>query len=227
MSKSGKKYSESLKKYNKAEMFDLDKGVALLKECAFAKFDETVEMSLRLRLKKSHTVRDTVVLPNNFGKEKKILVIAKGDKVKEALEAGAAYAGDDEYIEKIKGGWIDFDVVVATPDMMKEVGKLGPVLGKRGLMPNPKTGTVTQDVKGAIGELRKGRVEFRADKTGIVHLGIGKVSMDKDKIKENLTAVFEEVLKKRPSDLKGDYISSLYISSTMGPGIKINSKVIN
>lgn len=226
MSKSGKKYRESLKKYNKAEMFDLDKGVALLKECAFAKFDETVEMSLRLRLKKSHTVRDTVVLPNNFGNEKKILVIAKGDKVKEALEAGAAYAGDEEFIEKIKGGWIDFDVVVATPDMMKEVGKLGPVLGKRGLMPNPKTGTVTQDVKGAIGELKKGRVEFRADKTGIVHLGIGKVSMDKEKIKENLTAVFEEVLKKRPSDLKGDYISSLYISSTMGPGIKINSKVI-
>lgn len=226
MGKFSKKYKEQLTKFDKNQFYDIDKGLDIVKEIAGAKFDETVEVSLRLRLKKSHTVRDTFVLPNNYGKEKRILVLAKADKVKEALDAGAAYAGDDEYIEKIKGGWLDFDVVVATPDMMKDVGKLGPILGKRGLMPNPKTGTVTQDIKGAIGELKKGRVEFRADKTGIIHLGIGKVSMDKEKIKENIIALYEEVLKKRPSDLKGDYIGSLYISSTMSPGIKINAKSI-
>ena len=150
--------------------------------------------------------------------------MAKADKVKEALDAGAAYAGDDEYIEKIKGGWLDFDVVVATPDMMKDVGKLGPVLGKRGLMPNPKTGTVTQDIKGAIAELKKGRVEFRADKAGIIHIGIGKVSMDKAKIKENILALYEEVLKRRPADLKGEYVDTFYISATMSPAVKINTK---
>ena len=183
MSFVSKKYKDALSKFDKNQVYDIDKALDIIKEIASAKFDETVEVSLKLRLKKSHTVRDTFVLPNTYGKEKKILVLAKADKVKEALDAGAAYAGDDEYIEKIKGGWLDFDVVVATPDMMKDVGKLGPVLGKRGLMPNPKTGTVTQDIKGAIAELKKGRVEFRADKAGIIHICIGKVSMDKAKIK--------------------------------------------
>lgn len=226
MAKHGKKYLEALKKIDNKEIYDLDKGLELLKQIASAKFDETVEVSIRLRLKKSHTVRDTVVLPNTFGKEKKILVLTKADRVKEALDAGAAYAGDEEYIEKIKNGWLDFDVVVATPDMMKDIGKLGPILGKRGLMPNPKTGTVTNDIKGAISELKKGRVEFRADKSGIVHLGVGKVSMTKDKLKENIVTLFEEVLRKKPSDLKGEYVGSMYICSTMGPGIKINHKVI-
>lgn len=165
-------------------------------------------------------------MPNSFGKEKTILVICKADKVKEALDAGAKYAGDEEYIDKIKGGWIDFDVVVATPDMMKDVGKLGAILGRRGLMPNPKTGTVSNDIKGVIAELKKGRVEFRADKTGIVHLGVGKVSMDNEKLKENMKALFEEVLRRKPVDLKGDYVGSVYISSTMSPSIKINSKTI-
>ncbi|HPP03292.1 MAG TPA: 50S ribosomal protein L1 [Spirochaetota bacterium] len=226
MAKHGKKYLEALKKIDRKEMYDLDKGIDLLKGIASAKFDETVEVSIRLRLKKSHTVRDTVVLPNNFGKEKKILVLTKADRVKEALDAGASYAGDEEYIEKIKSGWLDFDVVIATPDMMKDVGKLGPILGKRGLMPNPKTGTVTNDIKGAIGELKKGRVEFRADKAGIVHLGVGKISMSNDKLKENIVTLFEEVLRKKSSDLKGEYVSSMYISSTMSPGIKINHKLI-
>ena len=221
-----KKYKEALSKYDSNEIFDIDKGLDVIKGIASAKFDETVEVSIRLNLKKSHTVRDTVVLPNSFGKEKRILVIAKADKVKEALDAGAVYAGDTEYIDKIKGGWIDFDVVVATPDMMKDVGKLGAILGRRGLMPNPKTGTVSNDIKGVIAELKKGRVEFRADKTGIVHLGIGKISMEKDKLKENVKALYEEVLRRKPVDLKGEYVGSIYISSTMSPSIKINNKTI-
>ena len=224
MSFVSKKYKDALSKFDKNQVYDIDKALDIIKEIASAKFDETVEVSLKLRLKKSHTVRDTFVLQNTYGKEKKILVLAKADKVKEALDAGAAYAGDDEYIEKIKGGWLDFDVVVATPDMMKDVGKLGPVLGKRGLMPNPKTGTVTQDIKGAIAELKKGRVEFRADKAGIIHIGIGKVSMDKAKIKENILALYEEVLKRRPADLKGEYVDTFYISATMSPAVKINTK---
>lgn len=224
--KHGKKYNEAIKKYDSAQMFDIEKGIDILKQLAYAKFDETVEASFRLKLKKSHTVRDTIVFPNSFGKDKKILVFAKGDKAKEAKDAGANYVGDDDMIEKVKGGWVDFDVCIATPDMMKEVGKLGPVLGRRGLMPNPKLGTVSQDVKGAIAELKKGRMEYRADKAGVLHVGIGKMSMDVKKIKENLTALFDEIVRKRPTDLKGEYIGSLYISSTMSPSVKINTKTI-
>jgi large subunit ribosomal protein L1 len=226
MKKMQKKYKEAISKFKPEDIYDLEKGIDTLKNIAYAKFDETVEISLRLKLKKNHTVRDTVVLPNSFGKEKRILVFAKADRAKEALESGAQYAGDDEYIQKVKDGWVDFDVVIATPDMMKDVGKLGPVLGRRGLMPNPKTGTVTNDIKGTIGELRKGRVEFRADKAGIVHLGIGKVSMTKDQLKANVKTLFDEVMRKRPVDLKGEYIGSMYISSTMSPGIEINTKAL-
>jgi large subunit ribosomal protein L1 len=226
MKKMSKKYKDAITKFKKEDSFDLEKGIEILKTVAFAKFDETVEVSLRLNLKKNHTVRDTVVLPNSFGKEKRILVFAKADKAKEALECGATYAGDDEYIQKVKDGWIDFDIVIATPDMMKDVGKLGPVLGRRGLMPNPKTGTVTTDVKATIAELKKGRVEFRADKQGIVHIGIGKISMTKDQLKTNIKTLYDEVLKKRPVDLKGDYINTLFISSTMSPGVGINTKNI-
>lgn len=224
--KRGKKYTEALKKYDVQQEYDLVKALDIVRELKIAKFDETVEVSIRLNLKKSHTVRDTVVLPNSFGAEKKILVFAKGDKEKEALDAGAAYAGAEELIEKVKGGWDEFDVVVATPDMMKEVGKLGPILGRKGLMPNPKTGTVTLDVKGAVSELKKGRVEFRANKEGILSMGIGKVSMDTQKIFENVKALYDEVLRKKPADLKGEYVGSVYVSSTMSPSVKINHKVI-
>ena len=226
MNKGSKRYNETLTKFKTDEIFDLEKGVDVLKSIATAKFDETVEVHIKLNLKKSHTVRDTVVLPNSFGKDKRILVFAKADKAKEALEAGATYAGDSDYVAKVKEGWIDFDVFVATPDMMKEVGTLGPVLGRRGLMPNPKTGTITTDLKTAIGELKKGRVEFRADKTGIIHIGVGKMSMEPAKIKENIKALYEEVLRKRPSDLKGDYVGSFTICPTMGPGVKINLKSV-
>lgn len=224
--KRGKKYKEAVKKYDKTAMYDIDKALEILKQIAYAKFDETVEASFKLKLKKSHTIRDTITLPNSFGKEKVILVFAKGDKAKEAKEAGAHYVGDDELIEKVKNGWTDFDVCIATPDMMKDVGKLGPILGRKGLMPNPKLGTVTQDIKGAITELKKGRVEYRADKGGVVHLAIGKISMEINKLKENLITLYDEILRKRPSDLKGEYISSLYISTTMSPSVKINIKTL-
>lgn len=224
--KRGKKYLEAVKLVNPQEEVDVVKAAEILKKMKLAKFDETVEVSINLNLKKSQTVRDTVVLPNSFGTEKKILVFTKADKINEALEAGASFAGDEDLIEKVKGGWTDFDVVVATPDMMKEVGKLGPILGRRGLMPNPKTGTVTPDIKGAVSELKKGRIEFRANKEGILNMGIGKVSMDASKISENFKALFDEVLRKKPSDLKGEYIASVYLSSTMSPSVKINYKAM-
>jgi len=222
--KHGKKYLESLKKYDAQAEYELPKAAELVKELAFAKFDETVDVSVKLNLKKSQTVRDTVVLPHQFRGEKKILVFCKGEKEKEAQEAGAAYVGSDELIEKVKGGWLDFDVAVATPDMMKDVGRLGMVLGRKGLMPNPKTGTVTFDLKAAIAELKKGRVEFRVDKTGVIHLAIGKVSMEPAKVVENITVFMEELKRKKPSDAKGDFIQSVSISSSMGPGVWVSMK---
>lgn len=219
--KRGKKYKAAAAKVNSESLYTYEEALGLVKEIAFAKFDETIEMAVNLNIKKSHTVRDTVVLPNQFSGEKKVLVFAKGEKATEAEEAGAAYVGAEDLVEKIKGGWLDFDVCVATPDMMREVGKLGPVLGRRGLMPNPKTRTVTMDVKGAIAELQKGRVEYRADKSGIVHLPVGKVTMDPAKVKENIDVFMSELVKKRPSDVKGDFISTAAVSSTMGPGVKI------
>jgi large subunit ribosomal protein L1 len=220
--KRGKKYTEARKQIDRQQMISLKDGVDTVKKLAFAKFDETVELSINLNIKKSQTVRDTVVLPHQFTAEKKILVFAKGDKVQEAKDAGATYVGDDDLVEKIKGGWMDFDVAVATPDMMKDVGRLGPILGRRGLMPNPKTQTVTFDIKGALAELKKGRVEFRSDKTGVVHLAVGKVSMDAGKVIENIKLVMGEVEKRRPSDVKGDFVKTVAVSSTMGPGIKVN-----
>jgi large subunit ribosomal protein L1 len=222
--KRGKKYRDAIKKYNKQEQYPLEKAVELVKEMSFVKFDETVEVALKLNIKEKHAIRDTLVFPHSFGKEKRILVFAKGDKAEEAKKNGAAYVGDAELIEKIKGGWLDFDIAVATPDMMKDVGKLGQILGRRGLMPNPKTQTVTVDVKGAIQELKKGRVEFRADKTGVVHMAVGKVSMEADKLKENVKTLLETIERKRPSDIKGEFIRSVALSSTMGPGIKISAK---
>ncbi len=220
----GKQYQDAVKKYDKQERYPVDEAVKLVKDIAFAKFDETVEVSIRLNLKKSQNVRDTMVLPNQFTEEKKVLVFAKGEKAEEAKEAGATYVGDDDLIEKIKGGWLDFDVAVATPDMMKDVGRLGPILGRRGLMPNPKTRTVTFDIKDAMNELRKGRVEFRSDKTGVIHLPVGKVSMDPALISENVTSVVDEVVKRKPSDIKGDFVKSIAVSSTMGPGVRVDYK---
>ena len=222
--KRGKKYQEVLKKVDRSKSYTLKEAAALTKECSYAKFDETVELSVKLTLKKSQSVRDTVVLPNQFSAQKKVLVFAKGDKAEEARAAGAAYVGDSDLIDQIKGGWMDFDVAVATPDMMKEVGKLGPILGRRGLMPNPKKQTVTNDIKGALAELSKGRVEFRSDKTGVVHLAVGKVSMDADKITENAVAIMSEILRKKPADAKGDYVVSIALSSTMGPGVRVDVK---
>lgn len=178
-----------------------------------------------MTLGKGQTVRDTVVLPHQFRGEKKVLVFCTDDKVKEALDAGAAYAGSAEYIEKVKGGWLDFDIAVATPDMMKDVGRLGMVLGRRGLMPNPKTGTVTTNIPQAINELKKGRVEFRADKGGVVHLPVGKVSMPSEKIVENIEALLAETMRKKPADAKNDYVRSVSVSSTMGPGVWVDHKV--
>lgn len=219
--KRGKKYQDALNKVDRTREYEVGEAVTLVKDVAPATFDETVELSMRLNLKKSQTVRDTLVLPNQFKGEKRILVFAKGDKAEEARQAGAAFVGDDDLIEKIKGGWLDFDVAVATPDMMKDVGRLGPVLGRRGLMPNPKTQTVTMDVAAAIAELQKGRVEFRSDKTGVVHLAVGKVSMDTAKIVENIQLILNEVSKRRPAETKGVFMKSVAVSSTMGPGVRV------
>jgi large subunit ribosomal protein L1 len=220
----GKKYRAAVEKVDHEATYPLEKAVDLVKEMAYAKFDETVEVSMKLNIKSKHTIRDVMALPHLFGKEKTILVFAKGDKAEEARKAGAAFVGDADLIEKIKGGWLDFDVAVATPDMMKDVGKLGQILGRRGLMPNPKTQTVTFNIKEALDELKKGRVEYRADKGGVVHLAVAKLSMGKDQIAANAVAFIQEVVRKRPSDLKGDYVQSIVLSSTMGPGVRLSPK---
>jgi large subunit ribosomal protein L1 len=222
--KHGKKYTESVKKYNPTNTYEVGEALTLVKSMAYAKFDETVDLSVKLNLKKSQSVRDTVVLPHQFRGEKKVLVFCKPEKEKEAQEAGAAFVGADELIEKVKGGWTDFDIAVATPDMMKDVGKLGMVLGRKGLMPNPKTGTVTFDLKAALAELKKGRIEFRADKTGVVHLAVGKVSMEPAKVAENVETVIAEIKRKRPVDVKGEFIRSVSVASTMGPGVWVAMK---
>jgi large subunit ribosomal protein L1 len=222
--KHGKKYREAFKKYDKKTIYDLKEALELIKSLSFTKFDETVDLSVKVNLKKSQSVRDTVVLPHQFRGEKRVLVFCKPEKEKEAQEAGAAFVGADDLIEKIKGGWLDFDVAVATPDMMKDVGKLGMVLGRKGLMPNPKTGTVTFDLKSALSELKKGRVEFRADKTGVVHLAVGKVSMDGEKVAENVNVVVAEIRRKKPVDAKGEFIRTVSLASTMGPGVWVSIK---
>jgi len=223
--KRGKNYRNALKKYDANAQFTLSKAVEVVKDLKFAKFDETVELHVSLKLGKNQTMRDTVVLPHQFKGEKRVLVFCQEDRVKEAIDAGAAYAGAADYIEKIKGGWLEFDIAVATPDMMKDVGRLGMILGRKGLMPNPKTGTVTTDIAAAINELKKGRVEFRADKAGVVHLAVGKVSMEGEKVVDNITALLTEINRKKPVDAKADFIRSISISSTMGPGVWIDYKV--
>ena len=222
--KHGKKYTDALKKFDATQAYDVEKACQIVKDVHFVKFDETVELHVALKLGKGQTMRDTLVFPNQFTAEKKVLVFCSDERAKEALDAGAAYAGAAEYIDKVKGGWLDFDIAVATPDMMKDVGRLGMVLGRKGLMPNPKTGTVTNDIVSAINELKKGRTEFRADKTGIVHIAIGKVSMDAAKVAENAKALLSEIDRKKPVDAKADFVRSVSVSSSMGPGVWVNVK---
>jgi large subunit ribosomal protein L1 len=206
--------------------YSLEEAIPLVQKLKFTKFDETVEMALRLGVDPKHAdqmVRGTVVLPHGLGKTKTVLVIAGAEKQKEAQEAGADYVGGDEIVEKIQGGWTDFDAVVATPDMMRSVGKLGKVLGPRGLMPNPKTGTVTVDITKAVNEIKAGKVEFRVDKTGIVHAPVGKVSFAAERLLANAQALVDSVIKAKPSAAKGKYLKSLTVSSTMGPGVRVDT----
>jgi large subunit ribosomal protein L1 len=224
--KTGKKYRAASEKVEHGSAYSLEEAVRMLSDVNYTSFDATVEIAINLNILQKHTVRDTVVLPHGTGKQVRVLVFAKAEKAKEAEEAGADFVGDSDLLEKIKGGWFEFDVAVATPDMMKDVGKVGKLLGTRGLMPNPKTGTVTMDIGRTVKELKKGRVEFRADKTGIVHLGIGKLSMGEGAITENCKALYEGVLSRKPQDLKGEYVKSMYLSSTMSPGIKVDYKQI-
>lgn len=222
--KHGKKYRASAAKYDLTKKYNVDSACTMVKDMKVAKFDETVEAHVALKMDKSASVRDTLVFPNQFRGEKKVLVFCHEDRVKEALDAGAAFAGDDEYIEKVKGGWLDFDIAVATPDMMKDVGRLGMVLGRKGLMPNPKTGTVTTDITTAINELKKGRTEYRADKGGVIHIAVGKSSMDAAKVAENVNVLIAEVSKKAPNGVTTGFIQSVSLSSTMSPGVWVDIK---
>ena len=224
--KKGKKYTDSFKLIDRSKQYDPEEAVSLVKQTAKAKFDETVEISVRLGVDPRHAdqqVRGAVVLPNGTGKKVTVLVIAKGDKAAEATAAGAEYVGAEDMIAKIQGGWFDFDVVVATPDMMGLVGRLGRVLGPKGLMPNPKSGTVTMDVTKAVHDIKAGKVEYRVDKTAIIHCPVGKASFEADKLGENLRTLMEAIIKAKPAAAKGTYIRSAVLSSTMGPGIKLNS----
>ena len=224
--KHGKKYNESAKMIDRATFYELEDAVALAKKAATAKFDETVEVHIRTGCDGRHAdkqIRGAVVLPNGTGKTVKVLVFAKGDKIAEAEAAGADYVGGDELIPKIQNdGWLDFDVVVATPDMMGVVGRLGKVLGPKGLMPNPKAGTVTMDVTKAINDIKAGKIEYRLDKTNIIHCPIGKVSFSEEQLTQNLNTLLEAIVKAKPSTLKGQYLKSITLSSTMGPGVKVS-----
>ena len=224
MPKAGKKF-EAAAKQVEARPYSLNEAVPLVQKIKFAKFDETVEVHMRLGVDPKHAdqmVRGTVVLPNGLGRSKTVLVIASGDKQREAQEAGADFVGGEEMVQRIQGGWIEYDAVIATPDMMRSVGKLGKVLGPRGLMPNPKTGTVTQDVTNAIKEIKAGKVEFRVDKTGVIHAPVGKVSFATDKLLENASTLIQAVIRAKPSAAKGKYVKSVTICSTMGPGVHLD-----
>ncbi|BBW98148.1 MULTISPECIES: 50S ribosomal protein L1 [Geobacillus] len=229
MPKRGKKYLEALKLVDRFKAYPIAEAIELVKKTNVAKFDATVEVAFRLGVdpkKADQQIRGAVVLPHGTGKVARVLVFAKGEKAKEAEAAGADYVGDTEYINKIQQGWFDFDVVVATPDMMGEVGKLGRILGPKGLMPNPKTGTVTFDVAKAVQEIKAGKVEYRVDKAGNIHVPIGKVSFDNEKLAENFAAVYEAILKAKPAAAKGTYVKNVTITSTMGPGIKVDPSTV-
>ena len=224
--KRGKKYTEAAKLVDRATFYEPNEAIALVKKTAVAKFDETIEVHIRTGCDGRHAeqqIRGAVVLPNGTGKTVKVLVFAKGDKVAEAEAAGADYVGGDELIPKIQNdGWLDFDVVVATPDMMGVVGRLGKVLGPKGLMPNPKAGTVTMDVTKAIADIKAGKIEYRLDKTNIVHVPVGKASFTEEALQENFGALMDAIVKAKPSALKGQYLKSITLTSTMGPGVKVS-----
>ncbi|ELN5352785.1 50S ribosomal protein L1 [Listeria monocytogenes] len=225
MAKKGKKYQDALKQIDANKVYTAEEAVELAKKIDFAKFDATVEVAFRLGVdpkKADQQIRGAVVLPNGTGKTQRVLVIAKGEKAKEAEAAGADYVGESEFVEKINQGWFEFDVIVATPDMMGEVGKLGRVLGPKGLMPNPKTGTVTMDVTKAVNEIKAGKVEYRVDKAGNVHAAIGKVSFDAAKLVENFRTVNDVLQKAKPAAAKGTYVKNLSVTTTFGPGIKVD-----
>lgn len=226
----GKKYVDTLKTYDNQALFEPTEALVMVKNNAKAKFDETIEVAFKLGIDTRHAdqqIRGAVVLPHGTGKTRSVLVFAKGEKVKEAELAGADFVGAEDMVEKIQKGWFGFDVAVATPDMMGTVGKLGKMLGPKGLMPNPKTGTVTFDVERAVKEIKAGKVEYRADKAGIIHVPIGKVSFDQEKLMENYKTIADTVIKAKPPVAKGQYVRSVTISSTMGPGVKVNPLKVN
>ena len=225
--KHGKKYKEAAKQIERATVYEPAEAIALVKKTATAKFDETIECHIRTGCDGRHAdqqIRGAVVLPNGTGRVTRVLVFAKGDKVAEAEAAGADFVGGDELIPKIQNeGWLDFDVVVATPDMMGVVGRLGKVLGPKGLMPNPKAGTVTMDVTKAVNDIKAGKIEYRLDKTNIIHVPLGKASFSEDKLQENFNTLMEAIVKAKPSALKGQYLRSIVLASTMGPGVKVST----
>ena len=224
----GKKYRAALEKIEPGRKYNLETAITKIKEIAFAKFDETVELTVWLGVdprKADQLVRGTIVLPHGLGKSKTVLVIAQGDKIREAEEAGADIVGGEDVVTRIKGGWTDFDAVIATPDMMRLVGGLGKILGPRGLMPNPKTGTVTFDVATAIRETKAGKVEYRVDKTGVIHVGVGKVSFEADKLRDNAKALLDAVVKAKPATAKGKYMKKVNLAATMSPGVLLDEAV--
>jgi len=223
--KRGKKFKKSIEKYDKTKLYTIEEAVKLVKEISWVKFNESVDLAIRLGIntrRSEEQVRGAVDLPHGSGKEKRVIVFAQGEKAKEAEEAGADFVGGEELAEKIQKGWTDFDATIATPDMMKVVGKLGRVLGPRGLMPNPKVGTVTFDLKEAVSSVKKGKVEYRADRFGIVHSMVGKINFSDEQLIDNYKSLIEAILKAKPSSSKGRYLISMSISSTMGPGIKLD-----
>ncbi len=227
--KHGKKYKEAAELVDKNKMYSIDEAIELAKKTARAKFDETVEVSVNLGVdpkQAGQMVRGTVILPHGVGKTPRIAVIAKGEKLKEAEDSGADIAGGEDLIEKIKGGFLDFDVIVATPDMMKDLSKLGKILGPKGLMPNPKIGTVTFEIKNAVEEIKKGKIEYKVDSYGIIHTIVGKVSFEIQMLQENTKTLLKAILKAKPSSVKGEYIRNITVSTTMGPGIKINTQQV-
>ncbi|MBR2891904.1 MAG: 50S ribosomal protein L1 [Bacilli bacterium] len=227
--KRGKKYQEALKLIDRTKRYSLVESIELLKKVSYAKFDATVEVAFRLNIdprKADQNLRGAISLPNGTGRSVRVLVIAKDAKAKEALAAGADYAGDSEYLDKIKGGWFEFDTLIATPDMMGELGKLGRVLGPKGLMPNPKTGTVTMEIEKTVKEFKAGKVEYRTDKAGNILVPVGKVSFDNVKLAENVQAVYRQLMRVKPSTIKGVYMENVAITATMAPGIKVASETI-
>ncbi|HEY8364911.1 MAG TPA: 50S ribosomal protein L1 [Haloplasmataceae bacterium] len=230
MARKGKKHAEVLKLVESGKLYSLNEAVELVKKTSYVKFDASVEVAFRLGLdprKAEQNLRGAIVLPHGTGKTRTVLVIAQGDKAKEALAAGADYVGDVDYINKIQQGWFEFDIIVATPDMMPQLGKLGRILGPKGLMPNPKTGTVTNDVAKAVAEIKAGKVEYRVDKAGNIHVLVGKVSFENEKLAENIKTVYNTLVRIKPSTVKGIYVKNITVTSTMGPGIKIDPNQIS